>query len=452
MASEIPLTLQTAYADLLDRCASAAFSQAFTEDGVFTPKTVRGRRYWYFQVTQADGTRKQRYVGPETPELLERIKTHKEARGEQRDRQAIVSMLVRSARLPRPEARIGHIVEALAGAGVFRLRGVLVGTVAYQTYAAMLGLRLPAATVQTGDVDIAQFQSISVAVEESVPAVLDTLKKVDPSFRAFPHLHNRRGATSYVGEAGIRVDFLTPNEGADTDTPAPLPALGTEAQPLRFLDFLIYDPEPAVLLHGEGIYALVPSPQRYALHKLIVARQRHVGAAKTDKDLQQAAALLDALVRKRPHELKATWGEAFDRGLRWRQLIGEGLGLIDFRVRDTVLKTVNAPRSIVPGLDLVFSAPRARYDFDRDIVTFAGNSAGSMVRCAVTLEALKDHFGLQGQSQDGCLKAFRESRSAIEQIARTKYLTRPVEDVGSVIIKSDEVETLRQVARRPLRD
>src|SRR3546814_12674161 len=102
MTSDIPLTLQTAYADLLDRCASAAFGSAFAEPGVFTPKTLRGRRYWYFQVTQEDGTRKQRYVGPETPDLLECIQHHQEARTDQLDRRAPGSARVRLPHLPRP--------------------------------------------------------------------------------------------------------------------------------------------------------------------------------------------------------------------------------------------------------------------------------------------------------------------------------------------------------------
>jgi hypothetical protein len=444
MASEIPLTLQTAYADLLDRSASAAFSRAFAEDGVFTPKTVRGRRYWYFQVTREDGTRKQRYVGPETPELLERITTHKEARSDQRDRHALVSTLVRSARLPRPEAPIGQIVEALAEAGVFRLRGVLVGTVAYQTYSAMLGIRLPLATVQTGDVDIAQFRNVSVAVEEKVPAILDTLKKVDSSFRAVPHMHNQRSVTSYVAKRGIRVDFLTPNEGPETDAPAPLPALGTDAQQLRFLDLLIHDPEPAVLLYGEGIYVLVPSPQRYAVHKLIIARRRSEGAAKIDKDLRQAEALLDALVRKRPHELRSAWHEAFGRGRKWQQLIGEGLGLINPSVRDSTLKIVGAPRSIIPRLDLKFSAPHVRYDLNRDIVAFSGEAGGGPVHCAISGEALEDHFGADGVDQDGRLKIFRANRSMFEKMARTKYLSWPVEDIGSVLIRTDDVPDLHR--------
>src|SRR5215467_14278052 len=98
---------------------------------------------------------------------------------------------------------------------------------------------------------------------------------------------------------GFRVGFLTPNEGSDSDAPQHLQALGTDAQPLRFLDFLIHDPVPAVLLHGCGVLVRVPSPERYAIHKLIVSRRRHAGAAKSDKDLQQAEALLGALWRRR---------------------------------------------------------------------------------------------------------------------------------------------------------
>src|SRR3990172_1182145 len=115
MTAEIPLTLQTAYAELVDRCGSDAFASAFPEDGSFTSKTIRGRRYWYFQVSE-EGTRKQRYVGAETPELIEHIKRHKEARNDVRERQVLVSTLVRSAHLLRAVPQIGQVVEALATA------------------------------------------------------------------------------------------------------------------------------------------------------------------------------------------------------------------------------------------------------------------------------------------------------------------------------------------------
>jgi hypothetical protein len=335
------LVLQTTYAELLDRCSQAAFGESFPADGVFTPKTIRGRRYWYFQLPSKSG-RAQIYAGPETPELLQRIAHHQEVRDDERERRSLVSTLVRSFGMPQPIPEIGAIVEALAKAGVFRLRGVLVGTVAYQTYSAMLGTKLPLAALQTGDVDIAQFRNVSVAVEDQTPPVLDVLKHADKSFRAVPTLHGQQ-VTSYRAKGGFRVDFLTPNEGPDTDKPQRLPALQTDAQALRFLDFLIRDPEPAVLLYGAGIQVNVPAPQRYAVHKLIVSRRRREGAAKRDKDLHQAEALLALLAQKRPHELKSAWDEAYKRGKEWRKLLQEGAAQLSAPLQETLMKLVGRP-------------------------------------------------------------------------------------------------------------
>lgn len=439
-----PLVAQTTYAELLERCATAAFHDAFDGEGAFTPKTVKGRRYWYFQAGTGEA-RTQRYVGPETPELLERIARHKEARDDERERRALVSTLVRSFYLARPIPEIGDVIAALAKAGVFRLRGVLVGTVAYQTYTAMLGVRLSAGSLQTGDVDIAQFKNVSVAVEDSTPPVLEILKEVDKTFRAVPHTVDGRRVTSYAAKGGLRVDFLTPNEGGETGKPQALPALQTDAQPLRFLDFLIHDPEPAVILHGAGIYVQVPAPARYAIHKLIVSRRRPEGQAKRDKDLVQAEALLEALAEKRPHELKSAWQEAYERGPTWRQLMTEGIGLLSAAARDLILKSVDGRRSMIPGMDLTFNNPPARYDFSRDIVTFAGDAPGGSVACAISREALDDHFGTDGLGQEGRLEGFLKNRSRIEALARAKYLSLPVEEPGAVLIKTMDVESLSKV-------
>src|SRR4051812_41672652 len=208
------LVLQTTYAELLDRSTNAAFDDAFAEDGSFIAKTVKERKYWYFQAGAGEN-RSQRYVGPETPELLDRITRHKEHRDDIKERRALVSTLVRSFGLPRPIPDIGNVLAALAKAGVFRLRGVLVGTIAFQTYPSMLGVRLPGALLQTGDIDIAQFKNASVAVGDSTPPVLDVLKDVDTTFRAIPHVVDGRRVTSYAAKGGVRVDFLTPNTGRE---------------------------------------------------------------------------------------------------------------------------------------------------------------------------------------------------------------------------------------------
>lgn len=435
------LFMQTTYAELLDRCRATAFQDAFSEDGSFVSKTIKGKLYWYFQQKSAEG-REQKYVGPQTTELLKQIAEHKQTRNDERERRALVSTLVRSFGLPRPIKEIGDIVAALAKAGVFRLRGVLVGTVAYQTYSPMLGTKLPQTILQTGDIDIAQFQNVSVAVEEQTPPALDLLQNVDKTFRSVPHIHEKN-VTSYVSNGGLRVDFLTPNKGKDTDVPQPLRAFQTDAEPLRFLDFLIYDPEPAVLLHDAGIYVLVPSPQRYAVHKLIISRRRQQGAAKQDKDVRQSAMLLDVLNEKRPYELKSAWEEAYARGPTWQRFLIEGLSQIPASTRDKVLRAVAHPRNIIPGLNLEFAEPVPYYDLERDVVTFNGEAGRAPVRCAISREALDDNFGAtSGLSNDQRSDKFRKSRSLIERMAQEKYLNWPVEEPETVLIKTMEVPKL----------
>jgi hypothetical protein len=440
--------MQTTYAELLERCAATAFSEAFPEDGAFISKTIKGKRYWYFQKSSNDG-RAQRYVGPETPELLERISNHREARDDERERRTLVSTLVRAYGLPRIIPEFGSIIAALAKAGVFRLQGVLVGTAAYQTYSAMLGAKLPISAQQTGDVDIAQFEHISVAVGDQTPPVIKVLREIDKTFRPVPHVHNKHSVTSYRANNGLRVDFLTPNEGPDTDAPQRLPALQTDAEPLRFLGYLIRDPDSAVVLHEAGVYVLVPTPERYAVHKLIISRRRPAGAAKQEKDIQQSAALLELLAQKRTYELKMAWKEAYQNGKRWRQLLGEGLSQLPAAIRDLTLKIVDERRRITTELNLAFNNSAVNYDASRDIVAFGGEALGSFVSCAISREALDDNFGMAGKvgrTNEERLETFRKNRSAIEQMAYHKYMFWPIEEIGAVLIKTEEVPKLLQAS------
>ena len=339
---------------------------------------------------------------------------------------------------------MGNVVAALAAAGAFRLGCVLVGTAAYQTYSAMLGEKLPKPLLQTGDVDIAQFASRSRKVADRIALpVLDVLRQADASFSAVPNLNRTPTATSYQTRAGgVRVDFLTPNEGADTDEPQLLPALQTHAQPLRFLDFLIHDAQPAAMLHGSGVYINVPEPQRYAIHKLIIAQRRSGTAVKRDKDIAQADALLTVLTKRQPGDVMAAWQEAAGRGKKWRDLLVGGMRQLPQTSRDLTLKTIEQPRSIVPGLDLRFQNPAPRYDSDRDIVSFIGEANGETVSCAISGEALEDHFAAASSTNKERLAGFQENRSAIEEMARAKYLTRPVEEPGSVLVKTLDVPGL----------
>ena len=196
-----------------------------------------------------------------------------------------------------PDRFTGDIVEAMGTAGIFRLRGILVGSVAFQTYAGQLGVRLPSASLQTGDADFAQHYSISSSVEDSLPPIMDILRSVDPTFRELPIAPIRFALGDSKTPQDTEFEFLTPNRGSDnyTDNASPMPALGgASAQPLRFLDFLIHEPIRTIMLHRSGVPVTVPSPERYAVHKLIVASRRRsdITASPNEKKISTRPACL----------------------------------------------------------------------------------------------------------------------------------------------------------------
>lgn len=327
MPRELDLAYVTLVAELLERTLDAQFDTDFDESGLFKKREVNGRSYWYYKPSQRGiAPQPEKYVGPaDDPAIAERVSDFASIKDDYQRRRRLVSTLKREARLFSPSKRMGDLIEALWKAGVFRLRACLVGTVAYQVYGALLGYRLADTAIQTGDIDIAQFESISVAVEDSVPPMLDILQTVDKKFKPLPGLNDRDGITRFAGQDGLRVEFLTPNQGGDDQMghPIPLPALGGVAgEPLRFLDYLIHEPVRTVMLHKGGIPVLVPQPQRYSIHKMILATRRPAGESKQLKDLRQANSIATALLETRRHDdLIEAFQEAVERGPHWRDAL-----------------------------------------------------------------------------------------------------------------------------------
>ncbi|MFO7685388.1 MAG: hypothetical protein R6V60_04800, partial [Desulfobacterales bacterium] len=71
--SDLPLTAQTAYAQLLDAALSAEHFRSVADlPGSFAAKTVKGHRYWYYQFTEPAGKLRQVFVGPDN-EAVKRL-------------------------------------------------------------------------------------------------------------------------------------------------------------------------------------------------------------------------------------------------------------------------------------------------------------------------------------------------------------------------------------------
>lgn len=344
---QIDLMFRTMVAELQQRSFDAQWSADFPPTGRFVKVTVDSRAYWYFDQPNGEGGQKRRYVGPvDDEEITARVETFRGEKDDYQNRRKIVAALTREAGLVAPDRFTGAVVETLAAAGLFRLRGVLVGTVAFQCYAAHLGIRLPMAAILTGDADLAQDYAISSEVEDSIPPILDLLQGVDPSFRALPHISGSPRSNAFRNSSGYRVEFLTTNRGAEeySDQPAQMPALGgAAAEPLRFMDFLLRDPVRTILLHGAGVSVVVPDPCRYAIHKLIVAGRRQNdagGKAKKDKDLRQAGMLFEALQDTgEGTNLAEALREAWDRGPSWRSSIMAGVDAVAKQYQPSVHRT-----------------------------------------------------------------------------------------------------------------
>lgn len=319
-------TAHAAYHDLL-----RALMDDRAADLRGTPTRVEraGRVYWYDSYRVGSEVRKT-YIGEDTPDLRARIDRHQElktqAEARARDRARLVRVL-RAEGLMGLDPSTGSLLAAMATAGVFRLGGTIVGTHAFRLYEGELGLRYRFDdTAQTADLDIAAFERLSLVLDDqTTPPVTDVLR--DFAFDPVPALDNAPAWRWRQTRGDALVEFLTPAFGAEGLRP--LATLGVMAQALRHLNYLIADPIPAAVLYRSGVLVQIPRPERFAIHKLIVAQRRQGrDRIKAAKDLRQAAFVIRALAKDRPDDLRDAHEDALARGPKWRERIAASLAML----------------------------------------------------------------------------------------------------------------------------
>lgn len=323
---------EAAYAQVMDNVTFRSLQRSVADlTGTFAKKTVSGKEYWYFQYRDVDQCVKQIYLGPRS-ERLEHLMAEKanasDARLQSLSRHAKAAIALGNMGIVRSQYRV---IKRLEEYGFFNAGGVLIGTHAFMSYGNMLGVHWGEAA-QTQDLDFAYAGGrVALAIGADVKIdVYDAITSLEMGFLPASKLGGTMGG-SYVAphQPDFRIDFIT-TTGRDDGEVVQFPELNISMIPLKFIEYSLVDIQQAAVLSEEGaVLVNLPSPARYALHKLIVAGER-AGSyqTKVNKDLSQAASLLRYLAKHQSEIVMEAWEDLQSRGKGWRSRFEKGVDML----------------------------------------------------------------------------------------------------------------------------
>jgi hypothetical protein len=279
--------------------AAAEQNQAF----IGTPGTLTqranetGTQFWVHRFSDALGRRHETYLGKsEDPAVAAAIEALRKRIATTNSVISRVRLLARAG-FATVDRKAFATLASLHNHGLFRAGALLIGSHAYGALLNGLGVR--AVAYATEDVDIARREALALP---GIPAFLDILRETGIEFFAIPALDRRAPSTSFAERGGshLRVDLLVPSRNDDYPV-IPVPELKAHAKGLPYLAYLLGASQEVPALSPHGIVLVrTPTPERYAVHKLIVSQLRDKSSSKSEKDLRQAATLIDALTERFP--------------------------------------------------------------------------------------------------------------------------------------------------------
>jgi hypothetical protein len=312
---DLPLSLQTAYQELLRLHAAVP---RLSIDASIVQRTKGGKHYWVARKRAGDSVHEVA-IGPDTDDTRKQVKA---ARAEQEtfkawSRAAAASVAaLRAGRCLAPDMQTGKLLAAIARSGFFVSGGILGGTQAFRHYPLMLSVDPPSTAFSTaGDVDL--IASNAVQLSGAGEGLVQRLRALGIKMDAVLGLHVDLPPRWQI-EARLELSFQS-SLGRSRERSRHHAGIGERVQTLRHIEFTFVDPVETVSLYRSGVPIRVPSPERYALHKLIVAQlrpgQHH---EKRLKDLRQAEWLIGVLSERRAFELWNAWDDLCRRGPKWQ--------------------------------------------------------------------------------------------------------------------------------------
>ena len=282
----------------VERSAGEQFEVLLGTPGTLSERTNEtGTRYWVHRYSDALNRRQEVYLGKlGDPEINRRVSTMREMIAIANATIARVRLLARAG-FATVDRKAYFTLASLHNQGLFRAGALLVGSHAYGALLNAIGVR--ATPYATEDVDIARRETLAIP---GVPGFLEMLRATGIEFFEIPSLDRRQPGTSFKerGGSNLKVDLLVPSANDNYRT-VPVPELKAHAQALPHLAYLLEVSQEVPVLSSHGsVMVRVPVPERYAIHKLIVSQLRNKSSSKPEKDLHQAAALIEALVDRYP--------------------------------------------------------------------------------------------------------------------------------------------------------
>ena len=334
----LPDTLALQYSELMQQCIHPA------PDGSnisFKSKQISGKRYWYLFISLGS-RRTEHYLGEETTELLDKIEEERELWENSKDdrltRQRLVAMLLAGGATATPNNE-GKVLALLERSGLFLAGGVVISTLAFRAYANMLGV-VWYSELQTRDIDLASDNNYPIIVPRGKKPIDLSSLLLDSGmgFLEVPALNRKSPSTKFkIRGQELAVELLTPMRGRDTAKPVKIPGLSAYAEPIRFLDYLLEDIQPAVLLYKHGVLINAPAPARFAFHKLVVSqRRRAADVEKIKRDLLQSEQLFEVLIDGRPGDLILACEAAEKMGDKFLQQLNAGMNMIAPEISEAV--------------------------------------------------------------------------------------------------------------------
>lgn len=272
--------------------------------GTLKQRTQSGRQYWVREHIHVDGRKTDEYMGSVAavaPSTVARMRHEIDLA----KALAAGSAQLRLFGYQRVDRKPAAVLEVVFNKGLFEAGLALVGSHAYGVLLNELGIA--AAGYRTQDVDLARAEPLAIALPEGA-GLHSILRETGLDFVPVPGMPSHRPSSSFKlpGADSLAVDLLVP--GSRTGQVVAIRELGAHAQAIPLLEFLVEEPQDAVVLSPNQVIPVrVPSPERFLLHKLYASQSRRsTDRDKIRKDLEQAAVLAGAVEDETPGRLVDT--------------------------------------------------------------------------------------------------------------------------------------------------